>query len=118
LGGHPRILLCDPVPYVGFVDLLQRADVILTDSGGVQEEGPTLKKPILVMRTRTERPEGVKAGFAKLVGTDARKIQRETLAALKKGCSGRGKNPYGDGKASARIIAQLERYLRQTSRRS
>ncbi len=118
LGGHSRILLCDPVPYVGFVSLLQRADVILTDSGGVQEEGPTLRKPILVMRTRTERPEGVKAGFAKLVGTDARKIKRETLAALKKGCSGRGKNPYGDGKASSRIIASLERYLRQTARRS
>lgn len=115
---HPQILLCDPQPYVAFIDLMKRADVLLTDSGGVQEEGPTLRKPIIVMRNTTERPEGLKAGYSKLVGTDARKIKTETLKALKSGCKGRGKNPYGDGKTSARIIAILGRTLEKTNKKT
>ncbi len=108
LGRHPRIMLCDPISYVPFVTLMQRAAVLLTDSGGIQEEGPSLKKPIIVMREKTERPEGVKAKFSVLVGTNPKKIKKETLLALKKGCIGRGKNPYGDGKTAKRIIKKLE----------
>jgi UDP-N-acetylglucosamine 2-epimerase (non-hydrolysing) len=109
LGKHPRILLTNPLPYVAFVDLMKRAEIILTDSGGVQEEAPTLKKPILVLRINTERPEGVKSGFSKLVGTNSKKIIQEAQRALKKGCEGKGKNPYGDGKASIRIWDQIEK---------
>lgn len=115
---HPQILLCDPQPYVAFIDLMKRADVLLTDSGGVQEEGPTLRKPIIVMRNTTERPEGLKAGFSKLVGTNTKKIKSETLKALKAGCKGRGKNPYGDGKTSARIVRTLERSFVKANKKS
>jgi UDP-N-acetylglucosamine 2-epimerase len=108
LGGHPRILLCDPVPYVQFVELMRLSDVLLTDSGGVQEEAPSLRKPILVMRDTTERPEGVRAGFARLVGTDPRKIRLGVERALRRGCEGRGKNPYGDGKSARRIVKALK----------
>lgn len=111
LGNHPRILLCKPIPYIGFVSLMQKAKLLLTDSGGVQEEGPTLRKPILVMRSETERPEGIRSRFSKLVGTDSRKIEREAILALKKGCVGRGKNPYGDGKTSIRVVRSLEKFL-------
>ncbi|OFZ81476.1 MAG: UDP-N-acetylglucosamine 2-epimerase [Bdellovibrionales bacterium RIFOXYD1_FULL_53_11] len=107
LAGHPRIMLVVPMQYVAFVALMDRADVLLTDSGGIQEEGPTLKKPVLVMREKTERPEGVKAGYVKLVGTDPGKILRETLLALRHGCRGRGPNPYGDGRAAARIMRKV-----------
>ena len=72
--GRPNILLLDPLDYVPFVDLMRRATLILTDSGGIQEEGPSLGKPILVMREKTERPEAVEAGTVKLVGTDEEKI--------------------------------------------
>jgi UDP-N-acetylglucosamine 2-epimerase (non-hydrolysing) len=108
LGDHPRVLLCEPLPYVGFIKLMSRADVILTDSGGIQEEGPTLKKPILVMRDQTERPEGVEAGFAKLVGTDPKRILEATLHALKSEFKVDRVNPYGDGKTSVRICTILE----------
>lgn len=111
LGKHPRILLCDPLPYFAFVSLMKSADVLLTDSGGIQEEGPTLRKPILVLREKTERPEGVRAGYSRLVGTDPMKIKREALKALEQGCSGRGGNPYGEGKAAARIVSVLEQSL-------
>jgi UDP-N-acetylglucosamine 2-epimerase (non-hydrolysing) len=111
LGDHPQIMLVDPLPYFGFILLMQKASVLLTDSGGIQEEGPTLRKPILVMRDTTERPEGVRKGFSKLVGTNPKKIEKETLLALKKGCSGKGPNPYGDGKSAFRIIKTLEKAL-------
>ena len=109
LSRHERIMLCNPLPYVGFIQLMSKAAVLLTDSGGIQEEGPTLRKPIIVMRESTERPEGVKAGFAKLVGTDSKKILKETVKALKTGCRVKKKNPYGDGKTSARIISILKK---------
>jgi UDP-N-acetylglucosamine 2-epimerase (non-hydrolysing) len=112
LGGHSHILLCEPLPYIAFAELMRRADVLLTDSGGVQEEGPTLRKPILVLRHETERPEGVQAGFARLVGTDPKKIQSGVRQALLKGCQGRGRNPYGDGKTAERILSALKRALR------
>jgi UDP-N-acetylglucosamine 2-epimerase (non-hydrolysing) len=91
---------------------MKRSSVLLTDSGGIQEEGPTLRKPIVVMRNETERPEGVKAGFSKLVGQDPKKIRTAVLQALKKGSVGRGKNPYGDGKSSLRIIQTLAKDFR------
>lgn len=116
LGKQTNILLCDPLPYTAFVDLMSRSEILLTDSGGVQEEAPSLKKPILVLRETTERPEGVKLGFAKLVGFHPDKIFREAMAALKNGHRGRGKNPYGDGKASARILKELERAAKKKAR--
>ncbi len=107
LGGHERILLCDPLAYVGFLALLRAAEVVLTDSGGVQEEAPTLRKPILVLREKTERPEGVEAGFSQLVGTHPGTIIKATQAALKNGLSTKASNPYGDGQASTRMMKIL-----------
>jgi UDP-N-acetylglucosamine 2-epimerase (non-hydrolysing) len=113
LGDHPRIRLLPPQDYVPFVRLLSRCDVVLTDSGGVQEEAPALGKPVLVMRNTTERPEGVEAGTALLVGTDPKLIARETLRLLDDGehylRMSRAHNPFGDGRASQRIIDILSR---------
>lgn len=108
LGNIPNVLLTQPVDYLPFIALQARAAVILTDSGGVQEEAPSLKKPVLVMRESTERPEGVSAGFAKLVGTDIDAICLGVHTALQEGCQGRGPNPYGDGLASQRAWDILE----------
>jgi UDP-N-acetylglucosamine 2-epimerase len=88
--------------------MMDRATVLLTDSGGVQEEGPTLRKPILVMRDTTERPEGVAAGFAKLIGTQSDRIVEASLNALKEGCTVESSNPYGDGMSAERIVAILD----------
>ncbi len=107
LAGHPNIRLIEPLSYVPFVDLMRRAYLLITDSGGIQEEGPSLGKPILVLREKTERPEAVTAGTVKLVGTDEERIVHEAAVLL--GNSGayrqmsRIHNPYGDGQASARI---------------
>jgi UDP-N-acetylglucosamine 2-epimerase (non-hydrolysing) len=107
LGNEPGILLCDPLDYVAFVDLMQRAYLLVTDSGGIQEEGPSLGKPVLVMREKTERPEAVEAGTVKLVGTDAARIVHETELLLDNRTEfermSRAHNPYGDGHASERI---------------
>lgn len=116
LGNHPRILLLPPQPYLAFVQLMNVASLILTDSGGIQEEAPSLRKPILVMRDTTERPEGVREGFARLVGTDADRIVKEGILAFQKRNLKRGRNPYGDGKASARILKIMEKSLRTRSR--
>lgn len=116
LGSQANLLLCEPLPYTAFVDLMSRSEILLTDSGGVQEEAPSLKKPILVLRETTERPEGVKLGFAKLVGFNPDKIFKEATAALKKGHLGKGKNPYGDGKASVRILKELERAAKKKAK--
>jgi UDP-N-acetylglucosamine 2-epimerase (non-hydrolysing) len=111
LGEEPRITLLPPVDYLGFVALLDRAHLVLTDSGGVQEEAPTFAKPILVMREVTERPEGIAAGVAKLVGTDEQRIAEETIRLLEDPAAYRamatGSNPYGDGHASERIARRL-----------
>ena len=107
LGELERVRLIAPQDYLPFVHLMRRADLILTDSGGVQEEAPSLGKPVLVMRDTTERPEAVDAGTVKLVGTDADLIVRETSKLLDDQATydamSRAHNPYGDGGASQRI---------------
>jgi UDP-N-acetylglucosamine 2-epimerase (non-hydrolysing) len=113
LSGEAAILLCDPLDYVPFVDLMRRAYLLITDSGGIQEEGPSLGKPVLVMREKTERPEAVEAGTVKLVGTDAARIVEETEILLENRAEfermSRAHNPYGDGHASERIGDALAR---------
>jgi UDP-N-acetylglucosamine 2-epimerase (non-hydrolysing) len=103
----PQIRLIEPVGYVAFVDLMRRATILLTDSGGIQEEGPSLGKPVLVMREKTERPEAVEAGTALLVGTDEDRIVAEAARLLddpeEYSRRARIHNPYGDGRASGRI---------------
>jgi len=107
LGELERVKLIAPLDYLPFVHLMRRADIILTDSGGVQEEAPSLGKPVLVMRDTTERPEAVDADTVKLVGTDADLIVRETSKLLDDQSAydamSRAHNPYGDGLASQRI---------------
>lgn len=107
LGALNRVNLIPPQDYLPFVHLMRRADIILTDSGGVQEEAPSLGKPVLVMRDTTERPEAVDAGTVKLVGTDTDLIVRETSTLLDDvdafEAMARAHNPYGDGLASQRI---------------
>ncbi len=107
LTGRPNVLLVEPLEYVPFVDLMRRAWILITDSGGVQEEGPSLGKPILVLRAKTERPEAVQAGTVKLVGTDEDAIVREAARLLEDRPEyermARVHNPYGDGRASGRI---------------
>lgn len=111
LGAAPAVHLIAPQDYLPFVWLMQRAHFVITDSGGVQEEAPSLGKPVLVMRDTTERPEAVEAGTVRLVGTDPEKICREALRLLQDGEAyeemARALNPYGDGKASERIAAAL-----------
>ena len=111
LRGHPNITLTEPMDYVPFVDLMRQAYLILTDSGGIQEEGPSLGKPVLVLREKTERPEAVEAGTVKLVGTDMDRIVRETTTLLdcpaEYARMSRIHNPYGDGHASERIEAAI-----------
>jgi UDP-N-acetylglucosamine 2-epimerase (non-hydrolysing) len=111
LSDQKNIHLIEPMDYVNFSHLMHRAEIILTDSGGVQEEAPSLQKPVLVMRETTERPEGVDAGVAKLVGTDRQKIVTEVTRlinepAYRASMTGIA-NPYGDGKASGRIADAL-----------
>ncbi len=112
---HPRILLLEPVDYVTFVHLLKSAYFVLTDSGGVQEEAPSLRKPVLVMRDTTERPEGVEAGVACVVGTRASGIEEAAERLLTDACAYRqmasGKSPFGDGTASRRIIDSIRRHF-------
>jgi UDP-N-acetylglucosamine 2-epimerase (non-hydrolysing) len=111
LGSLPNVFLIDPQDYIPFVSLMQRAHIILTDSGGVQEEAPSLGKPVLVMREVTERPEAVEAGTATLVGTNTEQIVTETARLLEDATEyerrRRIHNPYGDGNASKRIIHLL-----------
>ena len=104
LDGHERVHLIEPVDYESFVYLMDRCDVILTDSGGVQEEAPTLGKPVLVMRNVTERPEAVEAGVSQLVGTDPNRIVSGVFEALGREARNDRINPYGDGRASRRIV--------------
>ena len=110
-----NIFLIDPLDYEPFVYLMTKSYIILTDSGGIQEEAPSLGKPVLVMRNITERPEGIKAGTVKLVGTDKDRIISETQHLLddRKAYEKMAKasNPYGDGKAAERIVNILEKVL-------
>jgi UDP-N-acetylglucosamine 2-epimerase (non-hydrolysing) len=107
LGDHPRVRLIEPPDYADFVKLMQRSHLILSDSGGVQEEAPAFGRPVLVLRETTERPEGVVAGVAKLVGTDHDLIVREARTLMEDEAAyaamARARSPYGDGRASQRI---------------
>ena len=117
LANRHNIHLIAPLDYIPFVDLMRRAYILITDSGGVQEEGPSLGKPILVLREKTERPEAVEAGTVKLVGTDENRIVEEAEILLNDpdlhARMGRIHNPYGDGHASARISAATLSFLRK-----
>ena len=118
LSDHPRIHVTEPLDYLDLVAALRSASLILTDSGGIQEEAPTFGTPVLVLRTVTERPEGIDAGVAELVGTDRRLIVERSVAALERGgCTDRA-NPYGDGRAGERIadilVSDLTGRPRQT----
>lgn len=119
LGGHPNISLIEPLDYVSFVSLMQRARFLLTDSGGVQEEGPSLGKPVLVMRDKTERPEAVQAGTARLTGTDRQRITSEAAQLLDDEIeyARRSKihNPYGDGHASHRIGEAIRSWFERSA---
>jgi UDP-N-acetylglucosamine 2-epimerase (non-hydrolysing) len=111
----PRVTLCDPLPYDAFVAVMARAHLILTDSGGVQEEAPSLAKPVLVLRRVTERGEAVDDGVVELVGTDTDKIVNRATTLLSDEAAyramARGISPYGDGHAAGRIVAALRQRL-------
>ncbi|MFN7944034.1 MAG: UDP-N-acetylglucosamine 2-epimerase (non-hydrolyzing) [Blastocatellia bacterium] len=111
LSRTPNITLLEPLDYLPLVQLMKRAELILTDSGGLQEEAPGLGKPVLVLREVTERPEGVEAGTVRLVGTDPHRIVSETARLLKDKAEyekmAKAVNPYGDGHASERIVEKL-----------
>jgi UDP-N-acetylglucosamine 2-epimerase (non-hydrolysing) len=108
LNASPRIHLTEPLSYEPFVNLMAKSYLVLTDSGGLQEEAPSLGKPVLVMRNTTERPEAVAAGTAKLVGTEQKNIVAETKALMEDGQKyqemAEAINPYGDGQAAERIV--------------
>lgn len=111
LGGLKKVHLIDPLDYEPFANLMNRADLVLTDSGGIQEEAPALGKPVLVLRDTTERPEAVEAGTVKLIGTDCDRVYNETALLLSDKAEydkmAKAANPYGDGKASERIITAI-----------
>ena len=115
LAGRRNILLIPPLDYVSFVDLMRRAYLVITDSGGIQEEGPSLGKPILVAREKTERPEAVEAGTALLVGAEEERIVQAAEALLDDGRRqaemARVHNPYGDGRACERITSVILSFL-------
>ncbi len=115
LSGVGNIHLIEPLDYVPFVDLMRSATILLTDSGGIQEEGPSLGKPVVVMREKTERPEAVEAGTVTLVGTDEGRIVGEVVRLLEdealRDSMSRRHNPYGDGHASERIAAATLSYM-------
>lgn len=119
LCGLENVHLIEPLDYEPFVYAMEKSYMILTDSGGVQEEAPSLGKPVLVMRETTERPEAVDAGTVKLVGTDKRKIIDGVSTLLTDQDAylemSRAHNPYGDGKASPRIVKILEDYFERKS---
>jgi UDP-N-acetylglucosamine 2-epimerase (non-hydrolysing) len=121
LGSTPRIHLLDPLPYPDLLEVQRRCYLVLSDSGGIQEEVPSFRKPILILRDTTERPEVVQAGFGELVGTDATRVLSRTAALLgdtalyTQRCS--GPNPFGDGRASQRIAEVVETHLRHPSDR-
>ena len=113
LDNTANVHLLDPLDYLPFVYLMNRAYLVITDSGGIQEEAPSLGKPVLVMRDVTERPEAVRAGTVRLVGADAKRIVAEAGRLLDDAKAyrrmSRAHNPYGDGKASGRIVKELAR---------
>lgn len=115
LGDHPRVFLTEPLDYAELVGAILRSHLLLTDSGGLQEEAPSLGKPVLVLRETTERPEAVTAGVAKLVGTNSQSIASEAAQLLSSpeayNTMANAINPFGDGKASDRIVEITAKYL-------
>lgn len=115
LGNHPRIFLTEPLDYAELVGAIMRSYLLLTDSGGLQEEAPSLGKPVLVLRETTERPEAVTAGTAKLIGTSVNSIVFEGAELLANATAyetmANAINPFGDGKASARILDIVQNFL-------
>lgn len=115
LAGHPRVHLTEPLDYGDLVAAMQDAHIVLTDSGGIQEEAPALGKPVLVLRKKTERPEAVDSGVAKLIGTDDDAIVEAVSSLLASEAAyaamARGISPYGDGKAAERIAALIRAHL-------
>jgi UDP-N-acetylglucosamine 2-epimerase (non-hydrolysing) len=115
LGQHPRIFLTEPLDYTDLVGAIQRCYLLLTDSGGLQEEAPSLGKPVLVLRETTERPEAITAGTAKLIGTSTARIVTETANLLEDqqayNTMAKAVNPFGDGHASERIVEIVQNFL-------
>ena len=117
LGGLQNVRVVEPMSYGGFVRLMARSTIILTDSGGIQEEGPSLGKPVLVMRETTERPEAVEAGTVRLVGTNRIAIREAIRLLLHDDVAydamARAVNPYGDGRAAPRVVAGIAHFFGQ-----
>ena len=115
LGAHPRVFLCEPLDYTELVGAMKRSYLLLTDSGGIQEEAPSLGKPALVLRENTERPEAMMAGTAKLIGTDSDRILTEAGKLLSDAAAYQEMagaiSPFGDGQASNRIVKLVAEYL-------
>jgi UDP-N-acetylglucosamine 2-epimerase (non-hydrolysing) len=115
LGDHPRVFLTEPLDYAQLVGAMQRCYLLLTDSGGLQEEAPGLGKPVLVLRETTERPEAVQAGTARLVGTDPDRITAAATELLAHPdayeAMAKAVNPFGDGRASERIVQSVSEYF-------
>lgn len=115
LGEHPRVFLTEPLNYLELVGAIQRCHLLLTDSGGLQEEAPSLGKPVLVMRETTERPEAVTGGTAKLIGTNSDRITAAVSELLENPAAyaqmSNAINPFGDGHASEKILAAIEQFL-------
>ena len=112
-------MLTEPLDYFSFVHAMSRAHLILTDSGGIQEEAPTLGVRVLVLRNQTERPEGLETGMVQLAGTDRRAIVEHAVRVLTARATAKHNNrtnPYGDGKASARIVKEVLRFLKLPDR--
>ncbi len=118
LAGIPNVYLEEPLSHRPFVRLMEACRLVLSDSGGIQEEAPSLHKPVLIMRETTERPEGIESGVNLLVGTDPQRIVAETLRLIEDPvayeCLTRSPNPFGDGKASARIVDHIQQSLIST----
>jgi UDP-N-acetylglucosamine 2-epimerase (non-hydrolysing) len=121
LRAHPRAHLIEPPPYASWIHLMQQAYLILTDSGGIQEEATALGRPVLVLRRVTERPEGIEAGAMTLVGTDRSKILREATRLLTEArayqAMTRVRNPFGDGRAAERILQALRFHYQRSAQR-
>ena len=117
LGSHPRIFLTEPLDYTELVGAMQRCYLLMTDSGGIQEEAPSLGKPVLVLRETTERPEAVTAGTAKLIGTDPTHILKEASNLLSNPAAYQAManaiSPFGDGHAADRIVQLVKNYLQK-----
>jgi UDP-N-acetylglucosamine 2-epimerase (non-hydrolysing) len=115
LGGSAGVRLIDPLGYEDFVRTLADSTLVVTDSGGVQEEAPSLGTPVLVVRETTERPEGIEAGTSHLIGTDPAVVYSEILARLDRPATTIVANPYGDGQAAGRIVDQLRDFHKRVS---